>query len=141
MADSLKAEMCRNGAYELSPDQIKAVTELVIDRPGRKGDEGAINKKYVGKDAAVIAKMIGVEVPSDTKILLCEVDKSHPLVWTEQLMPVIPLVRLDNVDEAIRITSYNVCYTKLLRLPGKEPAGCRAEDLQEPFRHTFPKSG
>ncbi|RLD28756.1 MAG: aldehyde dehydrogenase EutE, partial [Bacteroidetes bacterium] len=101
VADQLKIEMRKNGAFELTGDQIKAVTDLVIDRPGRKGDEGAIQKKYVGKDASYIAAAAGVNVPEDTKILLCEVDKSHPLVWTEQLMPVIPLVRVDNVDDAI----------------------------------------
>ena len=87
--------MCGCGAVELSPEQIKAVTALVIDRPGRMGDEGAINKKYVGKNASVIAKEIGLNISDETRILLCEVDESHPLVWTEQLMPVIPLVRMD----------------------------------------------
>lgn len=101
VADKLKSEMKKHGAYELAGDQIKAVTDLVIDRPGRKGDEGAIQKKYVGKDASFIAEAAGVTVPPETKILLCEVDESHPLVWTEQLMPVIPLVRVDNVDDAI----------------------------------------
>ena len=101
VADRLKTEMKKHGAFELSGEQIKAVTNLVIDRPGRKGDEGAVQKKYVGKDASVIAAAAGISVPEDTRILLCEVDKSHPLVWTEQLMPVIPLVRVDNVDEAI----------------------------------------
>jgi len=101
IADRLKDEMKSCGAFELDSEQIRAVTELVIDRPGRKGDEGAVNKGWVGKDAAVIAREIGLDIPSDTRILLCEVDESHPLVWTEQLMPVIPLVRVDNVDEAI----------------------------------------
>jgi len=101
VADQLKTEMKKHGAYELSADQIKLVTDLVIDKPGRKGYEGAIQKKYVGKDASVIAAAAGINVPEDSKILLCEVDKSHPLVWTEQLMPVIPLVRVDDVDEAI----------------------------------------
>ncbi len=101
IADKLKTEMKKQGAYELDREQIKAVTNLVIDRPGRKGDEGAINKKYVGKNASIIAAAAGISVPEDTRILLCEVDKSHPLVWTEQLMPVIPLVRVDDVDEAI----------------------------------------
>lgn len=101
VADRLKMEMHKLGAYELNREQIKKISTLVIDRPGRKGDEGAINKKYVGKDASVIAAAAGINVPEDTKILLCEVDKSHPLVWTEQLMPVIPLVRVDDVDEAI----------------------------------------
>ena len=30
-----------------------------------------------------------------------EVPAEHPMVWSEQLMPVIPLVRMKNVDEAI----------------------------------------
>jgi acyl-CoA reductase-like NAD-dependent aldehyde dehydrogenase len=49
----------------------------------------------------VIARAIGLEVPAATRLLLCEVGRDHPLVWTEQLMPVLPLVRLANVDEAI----------------------------------------
>ncbi len=101
VADRLKMEMEKLGAFELSKEQIKMITALVIDRPGRKGDEGSINKEYVGKNASVIAAAAGISVPESTKILLCEVDKSHPLVWTEQLMPVIPLVRVEDVDEAI----------------------------------------
>ena len=42
-----------------------------------------------------------MEVPAATRLLLCEVGRDHPLVWTEQLMPVLPLVRMANVDEAI----------------------------------------
>ena len=101
VADRLKAEMKKNGAYELNADEIKKVTSLVISDPGRKGHEGASNKDYVGKNADYIAKDIGLNVPASTRLLLCEVDKDHPLVWTEQLMPVMPLVRVKDVDTAI----------------------------------------
>ncbi len=101
IADRLKQEMAKHGAYELNAEQVKAITDVVIDDPGRPGHEGMSNKKYVGKDAAVIAKAIGLDVPADTRLLLCEVGREHPLVWTEQLMPVIPLVRVDDVDEGI----------------------------------------
>ena len=101
VADSLKSEMVKAGAFELTGDYIKKVTELVIADPGRKGYEGAPNKKYVGKNASFIASEIGLNLPEETKILLLEVDQSHPLLWTEQLMPVIPLVRVDTVDQAI----------------------------------------
>ncbi|HUX20996.1 MAG TPA: aldehyde dehydrogenase EutE, partial [Spirochaetia bacterium] len=85
----------------LSPEQTQRLTELAIrDFPG-PGGEGSPNKSYVGKSPAYIAKTIGLEVPEGTKILLCEVNQDHPLVWTEQLMPLIPLVRMRNVDEAI----------------------------------------
>ncbi|RLD38546.1 MAG: aldehyde dehydrogenase EutE [Bacteroidetes bacterium] len=101
VADRLKVEMEKNGAYILSADQIKKVTDLVIADPGRPGHEGGANKDYVGKNASVIAKAIGLTVPDSTRLLLCEVDANHPLVWTEQLMPVMPLVRVPNVDDAI----------------------------------------
>lgn len=103
VADKLKEEMKKNGAYELNADQIKQITSLVISDPGKPGHEGAANKKYVGKNADYIAKDIGLTVPSSTRLLLCEVDKDHPLLWTEQLMPVMPLVRVKNVDIAIEL--------------------------------------
>lgn len=101
IADALKSEMVKAGAFELTGEYIKKVTDLVIADPGRKGYEGAPNKKYVGKNASFIAAEIGLSLPEETKILLLEVDQSHPLLWTEQLMPVIPLVRVDTVDQAI----------------------------------------
>jgi len=101
IADKLKEEMIKNGAYELKGEQIEKVTKLVIADPGKPGHEGAPNKEYVGKNACVIARDIGLDISEQTKILFCEVDRYHPLVWTEQLLPVIPLVRFNNVDEAI----------------------------------------
>lgn len=101
VADRLKEEMKKNGAYELNAEQIKQITSLVISDPGKPGHEGAANKKYVGKNASLIAQDIGLSIPSTTRLLLCEVDRDHPLVWTEQLMPVMPLVRVKDVDTAI----------------------------------------
>jgi len=101
VADRLKEEMKKNGAYELNEDQIKKITELVIADPGGPGKEGAANKNYVGKNADFIANQIGLTVPPDTRMLLCEVGREHPLLWTEQLMPVMPLVRVKDVDIAI----------------------------------------
>jgi acyl-CoA reductase-like NAD-dependent aldehyde dehydrogenase len=97
----LKDAMKSNGAYELNKSQIDEVTKLVIADPGRPGHEGAPNKKYVGRDASVIAQEIGLQISEDTSILLCEVEADHPLVWTEQLMPVIPIVRMEDADKAI----------------------------------------
>jgi acyl-CoA reductase-like NAD-dependent aldehyde dehydrogenase len=101
IADRLKAEMVKNGAFELNRAQTEAISRLVIQEPGGPGREGAANKRYVGKNAHLIAAEIGLVVPERTRLLLSEVERNHPLVWTEQLMPVIPLVRLPNVDEAI----------------------------------------
>ncbi|PIE34201.1 aldehyde dehydrogenase EutE [candidate division KSB3 bacterium] len=101
VADRLKQIMQRHGAYELTNDQIDNITKLVVAEPGGPGKEGHPNKKYVGKRAHLIARDIGLTIPETTKLLLCEVGREHPLVWTEQLMPVLPLVRMNTVDDAI----------------------------------------
>jgi propionaldehyde dehydrogenase len=101
IVEKLKAEMIKNDAFELKGEQIDKITDLIIEKPGKEGEEGIPNKKYVGKNAQDIARGISLNISDRTKILFCEVKKEHPLVWTEQLMPVIPLVRFENVDQAI----------------------------------------
>jgi aldehyde dehydrogenase len=101
VADLLKDELKKNGAFELNDHQIESITKLVISDPGGPGKEGSAEKKYIGKNAAFIAREIGLVVPPTVRLLLCEVGREHPLVWTEQLMPVMPLVRVKDVDAAI----------------------------------------
>ncbi len=101
ITDRLKQIMQQHGAYELRREQIEKLTRLVIAEPGGPGKEGFPNKKYVGKSPQFIAKDIGLAIPESVRLLLCEVGREHPLVWTEQLMPVMPLVRMNTVDEAI----------------------------------------
>jgi acyl-CoA reductase-like NAD-dependent aldehyde dehydrogenase len=60
-----------------------------------------INTDWIGKDAAKILAEIGVSVDGDIRLLLAEVPREHNLVWTEQMMPVMPVVRVGNVDDAI----------------------------------------
>ena len=135
IADRLKTEMGARGAFELNKEQTAKVMDLIfLQETAVSGSASAgsavssgtsagaavnpaastsealkyerpRNKKFVGKDASYIAKAAGIDVPAGTKILLCEVDRYHPLVWSEQLMPVIPLVRLSTADEAIDLAS------------------------------------
>jgi acyl-CoA reductase-like NAD-dependent aldehyde dehydrogenase len=103
IADQLKVEMRKNGAFELTGAQAEAVTRVALPQAAAAGPGKASppNKDLVGKDPVVIARLAGIEVPVDTRILLLDVPSDHPMVWSEQLMPVIPLVRMQNVDEAI----------------------------------------
>jgi len=94
VADPLKRVMLRNGAAEMSAKQTAELVKKVID-----GDHAV--KDFVGKDAAVIARACGIQVPDETRLLLCEVEDGHPLVTVEQLMPVFPMVRVRNVEEAV----------------------------------------
>jgi len=103
IADRLKAEMRKNGAFELSAAQAEAVTRVALPEAAAAGPgkHSPPNKDLVGKDPVVIARAAGIDVPPETRILLMDVPSDHGMVWSEQLMPVIPLVRMKSVDEAI----------------------------------------
>ena len=58
-------------------------------------------KDFIGKDAAVLARAAGKNVPADVEMLFGETDESNPFVPVEQMMPFLPFVRCRNIDEAI----------------------------------------
>jgi acyl-CoA reductase-like NAD-dependent aldehyde dehydrogenase len=98
VADKLKAEMKQHGAYELSPAEFDKVSNMVfVEKDGQK----MVNKKYVGKDAELIARDAGVKVPAGTRLLFGEAVAGHPFVQHEQLMPVLPIVRVKDWEEAL----------------------------------------
>ena len=90
-------------AFELSLPQMDALTRLVLGRPVDVSGEPRLNRDYVGRDAAVLAQGIGLAVPPATRLLWGEVANDHPLVWTEQLMPVLPVTFVGDVDAAIEL--------------------------------------
>ncbi|MBI5211616.1 MAG: aldehyde dehydrogenase [Elusimicrobia bacterium] len=90
-------------AFELSGPQAEAVTRLVIKEGGRGCKDPVLNRDFVGKDAAVIARGIGLDVPPATRLLWAEVPNDHPLVWTEQLMPVLPVTVVPDIETAVEL--------------------------------------
>ncbi|MBI4679350.1 MAG: aldehyde dehydrogenase [Elusimicrobia bacterium] len=90
-------------AFELSAAQMDAVTRLVIKEGGRGCKDPVLNRDFVGRDAAVIARGAGIEAPASTRLLWGEVPNDHPLVWTEQLMPVLPVTVAPGVEEAVEL--------------------------------------
>jgi acyl-CoA reductase-like NAD-dependent aldehyde dehydrogenase len=101
VADHLVSEMQKCGAYLLSPKDAQKLIDIVIEVPGGPGKEGIIRKEYVGKSPQELGRLAAVTVPEATRLLICEVDAGNPLVWTEQLMPLLPIVRMANVNQCI----------------------------------------
>ena len=99
--DSLKRHMLANGCVEIKGQDIDRLKELIIkeDRGPRK--HGVTKREFVGKDAAVLLSEIGIKTDDKPRLIICETPSSHAFVWTELLMPVLPLVRVPNVDEGI----------------------------------------
>jgi len=98
IAERLMLELERAGAYRLNAFQVRQLEKIILDKESG-GKYPA--KNFVGKDASVILEAIDVRVGRDCRIAFCDVPESHPFVQIELLMPVIPLVRAKNVNEAI----------------------------------------
>ncbi len=101
IADALKGYMRQRGAVEISREQLERLMKVIMAEDHGPGKHGVINKAFVGKSPQVILQKIGMQVDESVRLVLAETDAQHPLVWTEQLMPVIPLVRVRNADEGI----------------------------------------
>jgi acyl-CoA reductase-like NAD-dependent aldehyde dehydrogenase len=74
--------------------------EKVVLHPAKEGGSHP-NKDFIGKNAGVIAKQIGIHAGDELRLVMAEVDEKHPFVQLEMLMPVLPLVRVPDATEAI----------------------------------------
>ncbi len=101
IADELKQAMCTNGAVEIDARQLDALRRSIFtDRPER-GRHGTMNKKFIGKNAAVLLGEIGIDAGDEVRLVLAEVEQDDPLIFSEQMMPVLPLTRVRDAYEGI----------------------------------------
>ncbi len=101
VADRLVREMGKAGAYVLKQHELQRLERVIFREMGQPNKPGVINPAWIGKNASVILAQIGVQVDDDVRLVVAEVPVEHSLVWTEQMMPVFPVVRVSNVDVGI----------------------------------------
>ena len=101
IADTLKAAMVKAGAFELPARDLSRLENVIFEKGAGPRGHAVVNKKYIGKNASVILRELGITAGPEVRTILVEVPNEHPLVWTEQMMPVLPLTRVKNVNEAI----------------------------------------
>ena len=109
VADALMSEMQKHGAYRVyGADIDKIIKTVLIEKDGLY----KINRKYVGRDAAVILRDSGVDFTGNPRLIIAEVGENHPFITVEMLMPVLGIARIENdIEEAIRkaIKAENGC--------------------------------
>jgi aldehyde dehydrogenase len=104
VADKLMQKMSENGAVKLNPSQLEKLTKAAFTiTPGQGGGcaQAHTNKDYIGKDPSMLAQAAGINLPSGTQLLFGETDAMHPFVQEEQMMPMLPIVRVKSVEEGI----------------------------------------
>jgi len=104
IADKLMQRMSENGAVKLNDAQLDRLTKAAFtfkEGQGAGCPHASVNKEFIGKDASVLAKAAGVNVASNTQLLFAETDANHAFVQEEQMMPMLPIVRVKSVEEGI----------------------------------------
>ena len=102
--DEVRDEFERRGCYFLKGDELDKVRHTILIN-------GALNAKIVGQSAYTIAKLAGVDVPEETKILIGEVksvDISEEFSH-EKLSPVLAMYHAKDFDEALDKAETLVC--------------------------------
>jgi aldehyde dehydrogenase len=120
VADELMSQMEKHGAIRLNSAQLDRLTKAAFTfKEGHGGGcpEPVVNKALIGKDAVVLAKAAGINVPEKTELLFAETDKDHAFVKEEQMMPFVPIVRVESVEEGIEASlaaEHNYKHTSII---------------------------
>lgn len=102
VADELMRLMEGQQAVKLSAAQAEQLQPVLLKNIDERG-KGTVSRDWVGRDASKIAAAIGLNVPPQTRLLFVETPASHPFAVTELMMPVLPVVRVASVDDAIAL--------------------------------------
>lgn len=105
IADELISAMLKNGAYLIDSAQAARLAEIVlVEKKDKNGKvKKIVNRECVGRDADVILAKIGIKVSKDIRCIIFEADFDHAFVQNELMMPILPIVRVDNIDQAIEL--------------------------------------
>jgi aldehyde dehydrogenase len=103
--DEFASALEKAGAHKLSAKQLGALTgEAFTDSKDAGGcSHPVLNRDLVGASPEILASRAGARVPAGCQLLFAETEADHVFVQEEQMMPMIPLVRVRDMDTAIRL--------------------------------------
>ena len=106
IADELIDSMVENGAYLIDSATAARLAEIVlVDKKNPKTGvvTKTVSRDCVGRDARVLLSKVGINVGENIRCIICETDFEHPFVQHELMMPILPIVRVPNIDVAIEL--------------------------------------
>lgn len=120
VADQFMTALERSGAVRLNPAQLERLTKEAFVFAAGQGagcPHPVVNRDLIGRDATLLARVAGANVPAGTELLFAETDASHLFVQEEQMMPFVPIVRVKTVEEGIaasKVAEHNYRHTSII---------------------------
>jgi len=97
------AALERAGAVKLSPEQVQALANHVFVSNEKGGI--VVNREFIGQNARVLGKAVGLNLTDEVRLLFGEApDFSCKFIQEEQMMPFLPVLKVRNVDEGIKLS-------------------------------------
>jgi acyl-CoA reductase-like NAD-dependent aldehyde dehydrogenase len=103
VADRLLEAMATHGGYLLAEHELRKLERAILAEAPHGGKPGKVNPRWIGQDAGRILAEIGIAGADDRRLVIADVPVEHSLVWTEQMMPVMPVARVPDVDRAVEL--------------------------------------
>jgi acyl-CoA reductase-like NAD-dependent aldehyde dehydrogenase len=101
VANKLFAAFAAQDAILLNIQQVQQLEKVIFAEIKGPRKAAVMEKSLIGKNIQYILSKIGIHVEDKIRLAIVPVDENHPLVWSEQMMPVLPVVRVANADKAI----------------------------------------
>ena len=98
--DRFMLAMEKAGAVKIDAVHLNLLAEKAFI-PNEKGGH-VLNRDLVGREATYLADLVRLNVPEGTKILFAETDRHNLFVIEEQMMPILPVVRVKDFDDGLK---------------------------------------
>ncbi len=101
IADRLIASMGQQGGVVIPRERVGELERVIFEEIRGPRQKSRLNKSLIGKNASVILAKMGISVPDSVRLIIAEVNEDDTLLWTEQMMPVMPVCRVSEANRAI----------------------------------------
>ncbi len=103
VADELRRALAAAGAVELKGQAIERLTQAILEENRGAEHSSSLKRHLIGRNVDVILEEADLPCPAGARLAFFVTDVDHPLVWTEQMMPIIPMVIVENALDAIEL--------------------------------------
>jgi acyl-CoA reductase-like NAD-dependent aldehyde dehydrogenase len=103
IVQELLQKMLHHGAYLLAESELQRLEDVIFTEQRGPRRPAVMEKDLIGKNASEILARAGISCMGDPPVVVARVPNDHPLIWSEQMMPVLPVTSVPDVDTAIEL--------------------------------------